>query len=71
MLLGALSRATLLHDVGYLESGMQSALEGMVLGEEMAGYARALLDDVPVDDAALAFEEVIAVGPGGTTSAAR
>ena len=64
-ILGALSRATLLHDVGYLESGMQSALEGLVLGDEVAGYARALLGDLPVDDEALALVEVEAVGPGG------
>ncbi len=63
--MGALSRATLLHDVGYLESGLQSALEGLVLGDEVAGYARALLGDLPVDDEALALAEVEAVGPGG------
>jgi trimethylamine--corrinoid protein Co-methyltransferase len=65
-ILGALSRATLLHDVGYLESGMQSALEGLVLGDEVAGYARALLTELPVDDEALALAEVEAAGPGGT-----
>ena len=32
-MLGALSRATLLHDVGYLEDGMQSSYESIVLGE--------------------------------------
>jgi trimethylamine--corrinoid protein Co-methyltransferase len=64
-LLGALSRATLQHDVGYLESGLQSALEGLVLGDEVVGYARALLEDVPVDDEALALTEVEAMGPGG------
>ena len=64
-IMGALSRATLLHDVGYLESGLQSALEGLVLGDEVAGYARALLDELPVDDEALALAEVEAVGPGG------
>ncbi len=63
--MGALSRATLLHDVGYLESGLQSALEGLVLGDEVAGYARALLAELPVDDEALALAEVEAVGPGG------
>jgi trimethylamine--corrinoid protein Co-methyltransferase len=63
--MGALSRATLLHDVGYLESGLQSALEGLVLGDELAGYARALLRPVSVDDEALALAEVEAVGPGG------
>jgi trimethylamine--corrinoid protein Co-methyltransferase len=64
-LLGALSRATLLHDVGYLESGVQGALEGMVLGDEIAGYARALLAELPSDDEDFAFGEVAAVGPGG------
>jgi trimethylamine---corrinoid protein Co-methyltransferase len=64
-IMGALSRATLLHDVGYLESGLQSALEGLVLGDEVAGYARALLGELPVDDEALALVEVEAVGPGG------
>jgi trimethylamine--corrinoid protein Co-methyltransferase len=64
-LLGALSRATLLHDVGYLESGLQGSLEGIVLGDELAGYARALLAEVPVDDEHLALDEVRAAGPGG------
>ena len=64
-ILGTLSRATLLHDVGYLESGLQSALEGVVLGDEIAGYARALIAEVPVDDEALALAEIEAAGPGG------
>ncbi len=63
--MGALSRATLLHDVGYLESGLQSALEGLVLGDEVVGYARALLTELPVDEEALALAEIEAVGPGG------
>ena len=70
-ILGALSRATLLHDVGHLESGMQSALEGMVLGDEIAGYARAFLGDLPVDDDAIALDEIMAVGPGGDHLARR
>jgi trimethylamine--corrinoid protein Co-methyltransferase len=63
--MGALSRATLLHDVGYLESGLQSALEGLVLGDEVVGYTRALLEDLPVDEGTLALAEVEAAGPGG------
>ena len=62
---GALSRATLLHDVGYLESGMQSSLETVVLGNELVGFARALLADVDVGDEALALAEIEAAGPGG------
>ncbi len=64
--LGALSRATLLHDVGYLESGLQSSYETIVLGDELVGYARALLVEVGVDDEALALNEIDAVGPGGS-----
>ena len=65
-MLGALSRATLLHDVGYLESGLQSSYDTIVLGDELVGYARALLVEVGVDDEALALNEIDAVGPGGS-----
>lgn len=65
VILGALSRATLVHDVGYMESGMQSSYESICLGEEFIGYARALLREVRVDDEALALDEIKAVGPGG------
>lgn len=64
--LGALSRATLLHDVGYLESGLQSSYQTIVLGDELVGYARALLVEVGVDDESLALDEISAVGPGGS-----
>jgi trimethylamine---corrinoid protein Co-methyltransferase len=63
--LGALSAATLLHDVGYLESGLLSSHESIVLGEEMVGYARAFMRDVAVDDESLCVAEIDAVGPGG------
>jgi trimethylamine---corrinoid protein Co-methyltransferase len=63
--LGALSRATLLHDVGYLESGLQSSAETIVLGDELIGWARAFLREARVDDESLAVEEILAVGPGG------
>jgi trimethylamine--corrinoid protein Co-methyltransferase len=63
--LGGLSRATLLHDVGYLESGMQASYESLLLGNEMVGYARALMRPVPIDEHALALDEIAAVGPGG------
>ena len=66
VILSALSQSTLVHDVGYMESGMQSSLESIVLGDELIGYARAVLHDVCVDDEALAISEIKAIGPGGT-----
>jgi trimethylamine--corrinoid protein Co-methyltransferase len=65
MAYGSLSRATLLHDVGYLESGLQSSYESIVLGDELVGYARQFMREVPVDDHALALDEIRAAGPGG------
>jgi len=64
-LLGALSGATLLHDVGYLESGFQSSLDSITLGAELIGWARSFTREVPLDDEALALEEIALVGPGG------
>jgi trimethylamine--corrinoid protein Co-methyltransferase len=64
-MLGALSKATLIHDVGYLECGLQSSYESILLGSELVSFARAYMSDLPVDDAALALDEIAAVGPGG------
>jgi trimethylamine---corrinoid protein Co-methyltransferase len=63
--MGALSRSTLLHDLGYLESGMQTSFESTVLGDELAGFSKALLREIGVDDEALAVDEIMSVGPGG------
>ena len=64
-ILGELSRATLLHDVGYLECGLQGSYESIVLGDHLLGWAKAFMAPLPVDDDALALGEIEAVGPGG------
>lgn len=62
---GALSRATLLHDVGYLETGMQNSYESIVLGDELVGWAKAFMREVLVDNESMALDEIHQVGPGG------
>ena len=62
---GALSRSTLLHDVGYLESGLQTSYEAVVLGDELVGFAKHHLRELRTDDEALAVDEIVAAGPGG------
>jgi trimethylamine--corrinoid protein Co-methyltransferase len=64
-MLGALSRATLLHDVGYLETGLQSSYETILIGDELIGYARAFMKGLTTDDETLALDEIMTVGPGG------
>jgi len=63
---GANCGGTLLHDVGYLESGLLSSFEALVMGDEFAGYARAGMGEVPSDDTVFLIDEVAAVGPGGS-----
>jgi trimethylamine--corrinoid protein Co-methyltransferase len=64
-ILGKLSRGTLLHDVGYLECGLQSSYESIVFGDHLLGWAKAFMAPLPVDDEALALDEIKEVGPGG------
>jgi len=64
-ILGKLSRGTLLHDIGYLECGLQGSYESILLGDELIGYAKAFMAPLPTDDEALALDEIKAVGPGG------
>jgi trimethylamine--corrinoid protein Co-methyltransferase len=63
--IAALSGGTLLHDVGYLESGLQSSHESIVFADELIGYARAYLAAAPLDDLEAGVAEIRAVGPGG------
>jgi trimethylamine--corrinoid protein Co-methyltransferase len=63
---GAACGGTLLHDVGYLESGLLSSFEALVMGEEFAGYARASVRKVPSDGTVFHIDEVTEVGPGGS-----
>jgi trimethylamine--corrinoid protein Co-methyltransferase len=65
-LMGLLSGCTLLHDVGYLESGMTASCESIVFGSEVVEYARRLLQSVEITDETLAVEAISRVGPGGT-----
>jgi len=63
--LGALQRSTLIHDVGYLQVGLQASYESLVFGDECVAWARTYLQEVRVDAESLAVDEILAVGPGG------
>jgi len=65
-IMGFLSGCNLLHDVGYLESGMTASCESIVLGNEVVEFVRRLLQNVDVDEDSLAVEVIKRVGPGET-----
>lgn len=61
----ALSGANLIHDVGFVESGMSGSLEQVVLADEIIGMARRIVAGVEVNKETLAVDVIDEVGPGG------
>lgn len=64
-LVAALSGANLVHDVGYLESGLTACFEAIVLTDELAGFVRRMTQGIGLTDEQLALGEIAEVGPGG------
>lgn len=61
----ALAGSNLVHDVGYVESGLTYSCEMIVASDEVIGYVRRLMRGVEVSPETLAVDVVDAVGPGG------
>jgi len=61
----ALSGANLVHDVGYVESGLTCSLEMVVLGDEVISFVRRLVAGMSITAETLALEVIHEVGPGG------
>jgi trimethylamine---corrinoid protein Co-methyltransferase len=65
VLTALLARTNVNHDVGYLESGLTSAPELVVLTNEIISMNRRFAAGVRIDDEALALNVIHDVGPGG------
>jgi trimethylamine--corrinoid protein Co-methyltransferase len=61
----ALSGANLIHDVGYLESGLLGSLDMLVMADEVIGMAKRILRGITITPQTLAVEVIEQVGPGG------
>ena len=61
----ALSGANLVHDAGYVESGMTCSYEMIVICNEIIGFVRRLLGGIEVTPETLALDTIDEVGPGG------
>jgi trimethylamine--corrinoid protein Co-methyltransferase len=55
----------LIHDVGYMASGMACSCEQLVLGNEIVGMTKRFIRGITVDSETLAREVIETVGPGG------
>jgi len=60
-----LARATLVHDVGYIEYGSTSSMEALVIANEIIRETRLLTAGVEVSPRTLALDATARVRPGG------
>lgn len=64
-LVAALNGANLVHDVGYLESGLTCSLELLVSMDEVIGMIKRLMGGIELSPSAMALDLIDRVGPGG------
>jgi trimethylamine--corrinoid protein Co-methyltransferase len=65
VLVALLTGTNLVHDVGYLEAGLTTSPEMMVLTAEVISMSRRFMDGVRLDGESLALDVIHQVGPGG------
>lgn len=65
LMLSALAGTTLIHDVGYMESGVTGSLEALAICDEVVGMVKRVLGGFSVDDSSFGLEAIDRVGPGG------
>jgi len=65
LLVEALAGSNLIHDVGYMESGMSNSLAQIVICDEIIGWVRRFMEPLVVDEETLALELIERVAPLG------
>ncbi len=58
--------ANIVHDVGFMDSGLQGSLQLQVMANETIGFLRAATRGVVVDEETLALDAIDEVGPTGS-----
>jgi trimethylamine--corrinoid protein Co-methyltransferase len=71
VLVALLAGNNLVHDVGYLEAGLTTSPEMIVLTAELISMMRRFMEGVSFDAESLALEVIRSVGPGGDFLTAR
>ena len=65
VLMAQLSGGNLIHDVGYMESGLTCSFEMIVLTDELVAMTDNLMKVIDTGPDSLMLEEIDRVGPGG------
>lgn len=65
VLLSQLSGGNLVHDVGYINSGLTMSFEQLVVTNEVIGLVRRIAQGIEINEKTLAQDLIAEVGPGG------
>jgi trimethylamine--corrinoid protein Co-methyltransferase len=65
VIMAKFSGGNLIHDVGYMESGLTGSFEMIVLTDELIAMSDHLMKGIEVNDDMLLLDEIHQVGPGG------
>jgi trimethylamine--corrinoid protein Co-methyltransferase len=65
LLVAALAGTNLIHDVGYIDSGLTGSLEGLIMGAEQIRWVKQFLSGLEISEDLLATEVIADVGPAG------
>jgi trimethylamine--corrinoid protein Co-methyltransferase len=63
LLVAALAGTNLIHDVGYLESGLTGSLESLVAGADAIRWVKQFINGMDVNEETLALDVIDEVGP--------
>ena len=66
LLTALLHGANIVHDVGFMDSGLQGSLQLQVMCNDTIGFLRAMTAGVPVNDETLALDVIDELGPAGS-----
>jgi trimethylamine--corrinoid protein Co-methyltransferase len=58
--------ANIVHDVGFMDAGMQGSMQIMAIADDVLGFLRAATRGVVVDDETLALDVIEELGPTGS-----
>jgi trimethylamine--corrinoid protein Co-methyltransferase len=65
LLVSAMAGTNLIHDVGYLESGLTGSLESLVAGADAIRWVKQFIQGLNVSEETLALDVIDDVGPAG------
>jgi len=64
-IMATLSGANLVHDVGYLESGLTGSYDMLVMANEIIAMTKRIMKGININEETLALDVIDKVGPGG------